>query len=66
MKLNSDYWENRYKTNEISWDAGTITTPLKEYIDQIEDKSIKILIPGAGNSYEFEYLFYEFLLLILM
>lgn len=56
MKLNSDYWENRYKTNEISWDAGTITTPLKEYIDQIEDKSIKILIPGAGNSYEFEYL----------
>jgi methyl halide transferase len=56
MKLNSDYWENRYKTNEISWDVGTITTPLKEYIDQIEDKSIKILIPGAGNSYEFEYL----------
>lgn len=56
MKLNSDYWENRYKTNEISWDAGTITTPIKEYIDQIEDKSIKILIPGAGNSYEFEYL----------
>lgn len=56
MKLNSDYWENRYKTNEISWDTGTITTPLKEYIDQIEDKSIKILIPGAGNSYEFEYL----------
>ena len=56
MKLNSDYWENRYKTNEISWDAGTITTPLKEYVDQIKDKSIKILIPGAGNSYEFEYL----------
>jgi hypothetical protein len=56
MKLNSDYWENRYKTNEISWDAGKITTPLKEYIDQINDKSIKILIPGAGNSYEFEYL----------
>lgn len=56
MKLNSDYWENRYKNNEISWDTGTITTPLKEYIDQIKDKSIKILIPGAGNSYEFEYL----------
>lgn len=56
MKLNSQYWENRYQTDEIGWDVGTITTPLKEYIDQLEDKSIKILIPGAGNSYEFEYL----------
>ncbi len=56
MKLNSDYWEERYQKNEIGWDIGSISTPLKEYIDQIEDKSIKILIPGAGNSYEFEYL----------
>ena len=56
MKLNSAYWEDRYSNNETGWDVGKITTPLKEYIDQIEDKSIKILIPGAGNSYEFEYL----------
>jgi SAM-dependent methyltransferase len=56
MKLNSNYWEERYQKNEIGWDVGTISTPLKEYIDQIEDKSIKILIPGAGNSHEFEYL----------
>jgi methyl halide transferase len=56
MKLNSSYWEERYKNNEIGWDLGTISTPLKVYIDQIKDKSIKILIPGAGNSYEFDYL----------
>ena len=56
MKLNSNYWEERYSSQETGWDVGKITTPLKEYIDQIEDKSIKILIPGAGNSYEFEYL----------
>ena len=56
MKLNSEYWQNRYETNDIVWDAGKITTPLKEYIDQLEDKSIKILIPGCGNGYEFEYL----------
>ena len=55
-KLNSNYWENRYQNNDAIWDAGEITTPLKEYIDQIEDKSIKILIPGAGNGYELEYL----------
>lgn len=56
MKLNSNYWEERYKKKETAWDVGEISTPLKEYIDQIKDKSIKILIPGAGNSYEFEYL----------
>ena len=56
MKLNSNYWEERYSSQETGWDVGKITTPVKEYIDQIEDKSIKILIPGAGNSYEFEYL----------
>ena len=56
MKLNSNYWEERYQNNEIGWDIGTISTPLKEYIDQIENKSLKILIPGAGNSHEFDYL----------
>ena len=55
-KLNKDFWENRYKTNETGWDVGEITTPLKEYIDQIENKDLKILIPGAGNGYEFDYL----------
>jgi len=56
MKLNSNYWEERYQKNEIGWDVGTISNPLKEYVDQIENKSLKILIPGAGNSHEFEYL----------
>ena len=56
MNLNKNYWSNKYKTNQIGWDTGAITTPLKKYIDQLEDKTIKILIPGAGNSYEAEYL----------
>lgn len=56
MKLNSNYWEDCYQNNEIGWNVGEITTPIKEYIDQLEDKTIKILIPGAGNGYEFEYL----------
>lgn len=56
MKLNNTYWEERYVKNEIGWDVGEITLPIKNYIDQINDKSIQILIPGAGNSHEFEYL----------
>ncbi len=51
-----NYWEERYQKGEIGWDVGEISTPLKDYIDQITDKNIKILIPGAGNGYEFDYL----------
>lgn len=53
----SNYWENRYQNQQTGWDIGEISSPLKAYIDQLEDKSIKILIPGAGNAYEAEYLF---------
>lgn len=56
MNLNKNYWNNRYINNEDSWDAGSITTPLKEYIDQLTNKNLKILIPGAGNGHEFDYL----------
>lgn len=54
--MNKEYWENRYKTDEAKWDIGFVSTPLKEYIDQLENKEIKILIPGAGNAYELDYL----------
>lgn len=56
MELNSAYWQSRYERNEIGWDVGTITAPLKAYIDQIENRSLRILLPGGGNSYEFDYL----------
>lgn len=57
MELNEKYWTERYINNNATWDAGSITTPLKEYIDQLKDKNMRILIPGAGNAYEAEYLF---------
>ncbi len=55
----SRYWSQRYTENRIGWDIGYVATPLKEYIDQLTDKTIKILIPGAGNAYEAEYLFQQ-------
>jgi len=56
-KLDKEYWANRYKNNDTGWDVGDISTPLKEYIDKLTDKTISILIPGAGNAHEVEYLF---------
>jgi methyl halide transferase len=57
LQLDKTYWTNRYLTEDVSWDAGSITAPLKEYINQLTNKNISILIPGAGNSWEAEYLF---------
>lgn len=57
MQLDEKYWSERYRNDRATWDAGGITTPLKEYIDQLNDKQVRILIPGAGNAYEAEYLF---------
>lgn len=56
MQLNKDYWTSRYREQQTQWDLGEASPPLKAYIDQLKDKTVKILIPGAGNAYEAEYL----------
>ena len=56
MNLNKSYWEKQYQNNQIGWDIGYVSTPIKEYIDQLTNKQLKILIPGAGNAYEVAYL----------
>ncbi|MBK5214317.1 MAG: methyltransferase [Flavobacteriaceae bacterium] len=55
MNLDEVFWNDRYIAGEMGWDIGYVSTPLKEYIDQLSDKNLKILIPGGGNSYEAEY-----------
>jgi methyl halide transferase len=54
--LNADYWDARYQNQQTGWDLGEVSPPLKHYINQLKNKSLRILIPGAGNSYEAEYL----------
>lgn len=57
IELSETFWNNKYLNNKTGWDLGEISNPLKEYFNQVEDKSLRILIPGGGNSYEAEYLF---------
>ena len=57
MDLSEKAWDNRYLNNDIGWDLGTVSPPLKAYFDQLENKELKILIPGGGNAHEAEYLF---------
>ena len=55
--LDKQYWDDRYNNDESGWDMGDVSTPLKEYFDQLTNRDINILIPGCGNAYEAEYLF---------
>ncbi|WP_276167245.1 methyltransferase domain-containing protein [Zobellia alginiliquefaciens] len=56
MHNENKYWTQRYKSNNTGWDIGYPSTPIKDYVDQLTDSNISILIPGAGNAYEAEYL----------
>ncbi|MBI9033054.1 MAG: hypothetical protein JEZ03_01145 [Bacteroidales bacterium] len=59
MHLNKDYWDEQYQNGRTGWDVGYISTPIKEYVDQLTDKELRILVPGAGNAWEVEYLFQQ-------
>lgn len=50
------FWQSRYDENNTGWDVGTVSAPLKAYIDQLEDRSLRILIPGCGYGHEAVYL----------
>ncbi|MBI3135084.1 MAG: methyltransferase domain-containing protein [Bacteroidetes bacterium] len=54
--MQKEYWDKRWQNQQTGWDVGHISTPLKDYFDQLTDKKLKILIPGCGNAYEAEYL----------
>ena len=57
MKVNAEFWNELWLKGETGWDMGSPSTPLKTYIDSLENNELKILIPGCGNAYEAEYLF---------
>lgn len=50
------FWQARYDENATGWDIGTVSTPLKAYIDQLEDRALRILVPGCGYGHEAIYL----------
>lgn len=54
--LDSAFWDNRYLMEETGWDMGQPSLALKGYFDQLENKKLKILIPGCGSAYEAAYL----------
>ena len=35
--LDKNYWEERHQNNDTPWHIGLVSTPIKEYIDQIKN-----------------------------
>ena len=56
LDLSGSVWDKRYQVDDIGWDLGDVSPPLKAYFDQLENKNLRILIPGGGNSYQGEVL----------
>src|SRR5882757_4267597 len=57
--MNRMDWDERYRQGQTEWDMGQVSPPLLAYFDQLQDKSLRILIPGCGNSYEAGYLLHQ-------
>ena len=58
-EFDREYWTGKYLQQETGWDMGGVSPPLKTYADQLPSREMQILIPGAGNAYEAEYLFHQ-------
>ncbi len=53
---NKDYWNKLYQNNDTGWDIGYPSPAIREYIDQLQSKNLRILIPGCGNGHEAQHL----------
>src|SRR5688572_15816035 len=42
-RFDKSYWDNRYNQEDTTWDLGSVSPPLRTYIDQLPDKNISIL-----------------------
>ncbi len=54
---NDQYWSQRWRENNTPWDMGTVSPPLSGFLQGLYNKKQHILIPGAGNAYEFDWLY---------
>jgi len=52
-RLTSSYWTNRYQQGYTGWDIGEASPALIAYCEG-QARESSILIPGAGNAYEWQ------------
>lgn len=55
--MEQHFWKNRYENNQTGWNIGSVSPPLATYLEQVTNKEISILIPGAGIGHEANFAF---------
>jgi SAM-dependent methyltransferase len=55
--LDKSFWNSRYLDQNTGWDLGMPSPPLITYVEGQVHRDSRILIPGAGNAWEAEYLY---------
>ena len=55
--MDEHFWTDRYEHHNTPWDMGSPSPPLISYLQRLHHKDLKILVPGAGNGYDSEWLF---------
>ena len=58
-KFDKNFWKTKYNNDDTGWNIGYTSMSIKTYIYQLTDKALKIVIPGAYNSYDDEYLHFN-------
>ena len=51
-EISKKYWNDLYINRDTGWDIGFAAPAIRDYTDHLNNRKIKILIPGCGNSYE--------------
>ena len=51
--LDTSFWTERYEKGHTGWDIGMASPPLIEFCKPLK-KDVRVLIPGAGNAYEYK------------
>ncbi len=54
--LDETFWDDKHASGDTPWQLTVPSPPIIAYLDQIQDKHIRILIPGAGQGFELDYL----------
>lgn len=55
-QLNKEFWDTMYRNHTTGWDMGGVAPPFEKFFLEQVRKNAKILIPGAGNAHEANYL----------
>lgn len=54
--MEKNYWSQRYASANTPWDIGYASPPLTAFLQKLNAMDHKILLPGAGNAYEAEWM----------